>query len=104
MNRHISESASEDLYAVATHAPGPQGRLPLEADWLRETASGNVFGWTQNAAMGWQPAHLGKQEFLILSTQGGIRAPDGSPIALGYHTGHWAVSYTHLTLPTSDLV
>jgi hypothetical protein len=52
MNRHLSESASEDLYAVATHAPGPQGRLPLEADWLRETASGNVFGWTQNAAMG----------------------------------------------------
>ena len=33
---------------------------------------------------------LGKQ-FLILSTQGGIRAPDGSPIALGYHTGHWEV-------------
>jgi putative YjhG/YagF family dehydratase len=91
MNRHLSESASEDLYAVATHAPGPQGRLPLEADWLRETASGNVFGWTQNAAMGWQPAHLGKREFLILSTQGGIRAPDGSPIALGYHTGHWEV-------------
>jgi len=28
---------------------------------------------------------------LILSTQGGIRAPDGTPIALGYHTGHWEV-------------
>src|SRR5205085_10084920 len=24
-------------------------------------------------------------------TQGGIRAPDGRPIALGYHTGHWEV-------------
>jgi putative YjhG/YagF family dehydratase len=27
----------------------------------------------------------------MLSTHGGIRAPDGSPIALGYHTGHWEV-------------
>ena len=34
---------------------------------------------------------LNRREFLILSTQGGIRAPDGSPIALGYHTGHWEV-------------
>src|SRR5256714_11341909 len=41
--------------------------------------------------MGWGPAELGRKEFLILSTQGGIRAPDGSPIALGYHTGHWEV-------------
>src|SRR5207244_3899322 len=28
---------------------------------------------------------------LVLSTQGGIREPDGSPLALGYHTGHWEV-------------
>ena len=27
----------------------------------------------------------------MLSTHGGIRAPDGTPIALGYHTGHWEV-------------
>jgi len=50
-----------------------------------------VFGWTQDAAMGWTPGDLGKKEFLILSTQGGMRAADGSPIALGYHTGHWEV-------------
>src|SRR6201998_2215707 len=41
--------------------------------------------------MGWNPAELARKEFLILSTQGGIRAPDGRPIALGYHTGHWEV-------------
>ena len=41
--------------------------------------------------MGWAPAALGGREFLILSTHGGIRAPDGTPIALGYHTGHWEV-------------
>jgi dihydroxyacid dehydratase/phosphogluconate dehydratase len=50
-----------------------------------------IFGWSQNAAMGWQPERLGQDEYLILSTQGGIRAGDGAPIALGYHTGHWEV-------------
>jgi len=83
--------SDKNLYNVQTHAPGPAGRLPLQAEWLRETASGNVFGWTMDAAMGWTPDQLGKDEFLILSTQGGIRAPDGTPIALGYHTGHWEV-------------
>src|SRR4030095_3827843 len=41
--------------------------------------------------MGWNPAALGAPEFLILSTHGGVRAPDGTPVALGYHTGHWEV-------------
>lgn len=90
-HQRAGDHPDADLYAVRTHAPGPAGRLPLTADWLRETASGNVFGWTQDAAMGWNPADLGKEEFLILSTQGGIRATDGTPIALGYHTGHWEV-------------
>jgi putative YjhG/YagF family dehydratase len=79
----------EDLYTVETHAPGPGGHLPLQAEWLRNTASGDVFGWTQDAGMGWDPAQLGKDEFLILSIQGGIRTADGIPVALGYHTGHW---------------
>jgi putative YjhG/YagF family dehydratase len=42
--------------------------------------------------MGWDPALLGGKEFLILSTHGGIRAADGTPVALGYHTGHWEVA------------
>src|SRR5262249_58535619 len=53
--------------------------------------SGNIFGLTQNAGMGWNPAEVGRRQFLILSTQGGLRAPDGKPIALGYHTGHWEI-------------
>jgi putative YjhG/YagF family dehydratase len=35
---------------------------------------------------------MGSAEVLLLSTHGGLRAPDGTPIALGYHTGHWEVS------------
>ncbi len=65
--------------------------MPLTPAMLRERPSGDVFGWTQNAGMGWTPSALGGREFLILSTHGGIRAPDGTPIALGYHTGHWEV-------------
>jgi putative YjhG/YagF family dehydratase len=53
--------------------------------------SGNLFGLTQNAGMGWNPDRLLDPEFLILSTHGGLRAENGEPIALGFHTGHWEV-------------
>ena len=79
------------LFDVATHAPGPSGSLPFTEAMLRERPSGNLFGWSQNAGMGWAPSLLNGREFLILSTHGGIRAADGTPIALGYHTGHWEV-------------
>jgi len=82
---------SADIYQIRSKAPGPAGKLPLDADMLLHQPSGNLFGWTQNAGMGWNPAELGRKQFLILSTEGGRRAPDGSPIALGYHTGHWEI-------------
>lgn len=85
------DSSDPDIYMLRTTAPGPQGRLPLTAQVLRNATSGHVFGLTQNAGMGWDPKKLAGKEFLILSTQGGIRAPDGTPVALGYHTGHWEV-------------
>ena len=84
-------SIFDNIFDVQTHASGPTGSLPLQPNFLTNAPSGHVFGWTQDAAMGWTPSGLGKDEYLILSTQGGIRAPDGSPIALGYHTGHWEV-------------
>src|SRR5678815_4314497 len=120
-----------DIFEVRTKAPGPTGRLPVTEDLLLNRPSGDLFGMTMDAGMGWNPAELARKQFLILSTLGGVRAPDGTPIALGYHTGHWEigllvqaaakelrtlggipfagfvsdpVSYTHLTLPTSDLV
>jgi putative YjhG/YagF family dehydratase len=79
------------LFDVQTSAAGPSGSLPLTEELLLNAPSGDIFGLTQDAGMGWNPAELGRKEFLILSTQGGIRAPDGKPIALGYHTGHWEV-------------
>src|SRR3954465_2623463 len=79
------------LYRVRTKAIGPTGALPLTAEMLMERPSGDLFGMTQNAGMGWNPAELNRKQFLILSTQGGMRAPDGAPIALGFHTGHWEI-------------
>jgi len=76
---------------VTSKAAGPAGSLPFTAEMLRTRPSGDLFGWSQNAGMGWNPAALGAREFLILSTHGGVRAPDGTPVALGYHTGHWEV-------------
>jgi putative YjhG/YagF family dehydratase len=80
---------SEAAYAVRTKAPGPTGSLPLTRDMLLHSPSGDLFGLTQNVGMGWDPSSTGTNEVLILSTLGGLRADDGSPLALGMHTGHW---------------
>src|SRR5205809_499630 len=58
---------------------------------LLEQPSGDIFGLTQNAGMGWEPSELTRPQYLMLGTNGGIRAADGRPIALGYHTGHWEI-------------
>ena len=86
-----TDAGCADLLRVATHAPGPAGALPLSAEMLLTEPSGNLFGLTQNAGMGWDPARLLDPEFLILSTHGGLRAESGEPVALGFHTGHWEV-------------
>ncbi len=94
MNGDSSDIFSNDiaiLNAVRTKAAGPAGALPLDEQILRNWSSGDLFGLTQNVGMGWSPTQLRRKEFLILSTSGGVRADDGTPIALGYHTGHWEV-------------
>ncbi|MGE0610356.1 MAG: YjhG/YagF family D-xylonate dehydratase, partial [Pirellulales bacterium] len=87
----LFDTSDGALFDVQTKAAGPSGSLPLTEEMLRDWPSGDLFGWSQNAGMGWPPQEMLGPQFLILSTQGGIRAPDGSPIALGYHTGHWEV-------------
>lgn len=87
----VLQSDRSDVFNVRTHAPGPSGLLPLSPEMLLNEPSGNLFGWSQNAGMGWAPEALGGRQVLILSTHGGVRAENGTPIALGYHTGHWEV-------------
>jgi putative YjhG/YagF family dehydratase len=88
---NLVEATDPAVYEVSTHAPGPAGSLPLDGEFLLNAPSGDVFGLSQDTGMGWDPKRVRDREFLILSTQGGIRAPDGRPVALGYHTGHWEV-------------
>lgn len=85
------DSGDPSIYAITTRQPGPAGALPLAPADLLERPSGDLFGWSLDVGMGWRPDQLRRPELLILSTQGGIREPDGSPLALGYHTGHWEV-------------
>ncbi len=87
----VLETDDPDLSRVATHAQGPAGTLPLTAEMLITEPSGTLFGLSQSAGMGWDPGRLRDPEFLILSTHGGLRAENGEPIALGFHTGHWEV-------------
>ena len=85
------EADDPSVYEVTTKAQGPAGSLPLSDEMLKHWPSGDLFGLVQNAGMGWTAAEVVRDPFLILSTQGGLRAADGQPIALGYHTGHWEV-------------
>jgi xylonate dehydratase len=91
MLAQLLDSGDPSLYDIHSKVPGPAGSLPITAEMLIARPSGDIFGWSQNAGMGWAPSELGGKEFLILSTHGGIRAADGTPVALGYHTGHWEV-------------
>ena len=87
----LLDSSDATLWEVITKGDGPPGELPLTEDLLLNAPSGDLFGLTQNAGMGWNPRQLLRDQYLILSTQGGIRGEDGKPIALGYHTGHYEV-------------
>ena len=87
----IFETEKSLWTSLATHAPGPQGTLPLTPEMLLGQPSGTLFGLSMNVGMGWSPEKLLGPEILILSTHGGLRAEDGTPIALGFHTGHWEV-------------
>ena len=88
----MSNVASHDIFSIQTKTSGPAGKLPLSAEEMRSKPSGDIFGMTQSAGMGWKASELGRDHYLVLSTQGGLRAPDGQPIALGFHTGHWEIA------------
>ena len=97
MTRRTTPSLEDVLGSAAVinasrlEGTGPDGRLPLTAQMLRDEPSGNIFGLTQNAGMGWRPDALGGPQYVIVSTMGGVRSEQGEPIALGYHTGHWEI-------------
>ncbi len=88
----LGVGASADTWKIRTHGSGPSGKAPYTEEFLIENPSGDHFGMTQNAGMGWDPVELMRKQFVILSTAGGMREPDGTPIALGLHTGHFELT------------
>ncbi len=89
--RDLVDGTDPAAFEVRTKGPGPSGALPLTDEMLRHWPSGDLFGLTQNAGMGEPASETGRDNYLVLSTQGGLRAEDGRAVALGYHTGHWEV-------------
>ena len=87
--RYVLDSEDDNIYDIATSSSGPQGQLPLTERRFVESPSGDIFGMIHNVGMGWETSKTDREQFLLLSTQGGIRSEDGRPIALGYHAGHW---------------
>ena len=85
------EISDESIFQIETQRGGPVGKIELTDEVLKHAPSGNLFGLSQNVGMGWSPKDFLGPQFLILNSHGGIRAEDGSPVALGYHTGHWEI-------------
>ncbi len=63
--------SDETISSMRTHGQGPQGQLPFTDDMLRHAPSGDLFGMTQDAGMGWRPEDTNLDQYLILSTLGG---------------------------------
>ena len=73
-NSRILDSNDPALYEIRTKARGPEGRVPINEELLRHAPSGNLFAFSQNAGMGWNPSELGRR---------GISHPEHS----GRHSG-----------------
>lgn len=88
----ILDSNDKSIYDISISAECEKAPIPFSEDMLRNAPSGDIFGLIQNTGMGWEPSVIDKKQFLLLSTQGGICSPKGTPVALGYHTGHWELN------------
>jgi len=86
----VLETGDAGLLSVATHARGPAGLLPLTAEMLLSEPSGNLFGLTQNAGMGWS-RNPSRSRVSDIEHAWRLRAENGEPIALGFTvaTGRW---------------
>ena len=81
------DSLAADLYAVADQCRRPAGLAAADRRDAPRLAQRRSVRPDAERRHGLDPAEMLGPQFLLLSTQGGIRADDGTPIALGYHTG-----------------
>jgi hypothetical protein len=57
--------SDQEFGPVRLQGEGPSGRLPITPEMLFNEPSGNIFGLTQNAGMGWSPADVTRPQYLI---------------------------------------
>ena len=87
----ILDSGDASLFDVRSTAPGRKDRSPSPRRCCSRGLRATCSDGRRTRAWAGTRAELGGPEILILSTHGGIRDADGTPVALGYHTGHWEV-------------
>ncbi len=85
----ILDANNPAVYDVVSHSAGPRGKIPFTDEILRHRPGGDLFGMMEDAGMGWKAEDVTRPQFHLLSTLGGMRGEDGSPVALGHHTGHY---------------
>ena len=90
----------DGIFKIRTHADGPSGKLPLSPEMLQKLAVRRPLRVKPKRRHGLEPEGNAGPQVLILNSHGGIRKPDGSPIALGYHTGHWEIGLLAQTAAT----
>ena len=76
----VLDTADEAIYQLRTTAEGPKGSLPLTPELLKGMSSGDLFGWTQNAGMGWNPAQLLRRQLGRVPAQA-LASLGSSPMA-----------------------
>jgi hypothetical protein len=59
------DSSDTSIYDIHTSSAGPAGELPLTDTMLRESPSGDLFGLSQNAGMGWPAERTNDRQVLI---------------------------------------
>ena len=64
------DTSGDALRATRTKADGPPGRLPITPAMLLDEPSGHLFGMTQDAGMGWNPAEVARPQVLIAEHAG----------------------------------
>src|ERR1022692_2385372 len=77
----ILDSGDGSIFDVPSKARGPQGSVPVTPEMLLHRPSGDLFGWTQNAGMGWDPALLGGKEFLMDAAAKELKSLGAVPFA-----------------------
>ena len=87
----LLDSGQPSLYEVITAGSGPQGKLPLTDDLLRNQPSGHAFGMSQDVGHGLDRLGRGRPAVRPVEHLGRRSRRRRHAIALGYHTGHWEV-------------